>query len=143
MTADPWHVCVLIPARNEEDLLPRCLRSVLKACSVLPANMKSDVIVVVDSSADSTYAIAQSMLGGHGTVISAEVGIVGKVRALAAAVALKRYSGPMDRCWFANTDADCCVPESWLLDHLCFAENDIEALAGTVDVDDFAEHSSV
>jgi hypothetical protein len=27
MTNDPWHVSVLIPARDEEDLLPRCLQS--------------------------------------------------------------------------------------------------------------------
>src|SRR5277367_7174363 len=102
MTASPWHVCVLIPARNEEDLLPRCLRSVLKACSVLPANITCDVVVVVDSSTDSTHNIAESMLLGRGAVVSAEVGIVGRVRAIAAAAALQRYAGPTDRCWFAN-----------------------------------------
>ena len=93
MTANPWHICVLIPARNEEDLLPRCLHSVVKACSVLPQNVTYDVVVVVDSSTDSTRTIAQSLLRGHGVVVSAEVGIVGKARAIAAAAALKRYDG--------------------------------------------------
>jgi glycosyltransferase involved in cell wall biosynthesis len=140
MMATPWHVCVLIPARNEEDLLPRCLRSVLKACSILPGNVTYDIVVVVDSSTDGTLAIAQSLVLDHGIVVSAEVGIVGKARAIAAAAALRRYRGPAQRCWLANTDADCCVPETWLLDHLSFAGSGVEAIAGTVDVDDFSEH---
>ena len=52
MTASPWHICVLIPARNEEVLLPRCLRSVLKASARLPANVTFDIVVAVDSSTD-------------------------------------------------------------------------------------------
>jgi glycosyltransferase involved in cell wall biosynthesis len=142
MTATPWHICVLIPARNEEALLPRCLRSVLRACSTLPASVTYDIVVVADSSTDGTRAIAQSLLRSHGMVVSAEVGIVGKARAIAAAAALKRYVGPTGRCWLANTDADCYVPESWLVDHLSYAAKGIEAIAGTVDVDDFAEHSA-
>ena len=130
MTATPWHVCILIPARNEEQLLPRCLHSVVQACSVLPQNVTYDVVVVVDSSTDSTRTIAQSLLPGHGIVLSAEVGIVGKARAIAAATALKRHKGPAERCWLANTDADCCVPGSWLVDHLSFAVEGIEAIAG-------------
>lgn len=143
MTATAWHICVLIPARNEEELLPRCLHSVVKACSLLPPNITYDVVVVVDSSTDCTLAIAQSLLAGHGLVLSVQVGNVGRARAIAAAAALQRYEGPAHRCWLANTDADCCVPDTWLLDHLSFAANDVEAIAGTVDVDDFAEHSVV
>jgi glycosyltransferase involved in cell wall biosynthesis len=54
MIASPWHICVLIPARNEEVLLLRCLHSVLKACALLPASVTCDVLVVVDSSTDMT-----------------------------------------------------------------------------------------
>ena len=140
MTASPWHICVLIPARNEEALLPRCLHSVLNACSLLPKNVTCDIVVVDDSSTDTTRTTAQSILLGSGAVVPAAVGIVGQARAIAASEALRRYAGPRDRCWLANTDADCCVPESWLLDHLAFAANGIEAIAGTVDVDDFSEH---
>ena len=141
MTAIPWHLCVLIPARNEEVLLPRCLRSVLKASALLPANVTFDIVVVVDSSTDSTRTIAQSILLDRGAVILTDAGVVGKARALAATEALKRYAGPENRCWLANTDADCCVPESWLIDHLSFAANGVEAIAGTIDVDDFDEHN--
>jgi len=135
------HIVVLIPARNEEDLLPRCLRSVLKACSALPSNLTHDIIVAVDSSTDNTRSIAERMLQGHGTVVETDAGNVGRARIHAAEMALLRYVGPLDRCWIANTDADCIVPEDWLLDQLAIAESGFAAIAGTVDVDSFAEHS--
>jgi hypothetical protein len=40
----------------------------------------------------------------------------------------------------ANTDADCCVPQNWLLDQLNAASEGVEAIAGTVNVDSFCEH---
>ena len=56
---DPrWHLAVLIPARDEEKLLPRCLRSVRTARQHLPAAVTSDVIVVSDSSTDKTGKVA-------------------------------------------------------------------------------------
>lgn len=142
MNQKPWHVGILIPARNEALLLPRCLKSVLYACSQLPAAVTFDIVVAVDSSTDRTAQIARSMLKGCGAAVSTDVGAVGGVRALAAQVMLKRYLGPLDRCWLANTDADCCVPPNWLNDQLLLAAEDIEAIAGTVDVDSFAEHDA-
>ena len=50
MITDPWHVSVLIPARDEEDLLPRCLESVLEARAALAGMATCDVIVAVDRS---------------------------------------------------------------------------------------------
>lgn len=135
------HIVVLVPARNEEDLLPRCLRSILKACSALPPNITHDIIVAVDSSTDNTRAIAERMLHGHGIVVETDAGNVGIARIQAAEMALQRYAGPLDECWIANTDADCIVPEHWLLDQLAIAESGVAAIAGTVDVDSYAEHA--
>src|ERR1700760_1424965 len=137
-----WHICVLIPAQNEEELLPRCLRSVLGACAILPEGVTSDVIVAVDSSTDRTALLAKKLLAAKGKVIDANFGVVGSVRALAANVALRRYHGPLTSCWLAHTDADCLVPESWLMDQLLLAERNFEAIAGTVSVDNFVEHKS-
>jgi cellulose synthase/poly-beta-1,6-N-acetylglucosamine synthase-like glycosyltransferase len=136
-----WHVCILIPARNEEELLPRCLQSVDIACAALPTSVTTDVIVAVDSSTDRTREIAETMLMGRGTVIVSEAAAVGRTRALAAEAALRRYSGPLRRCWLANTDADCCVPRTWLIDQLAIASEDVDAIAGTVDVDSFRDHA--
>lgn len=141
MTYIPWHIAVLIPARNEEALLPRCLNSVLEACAVLPVSVTVDVVVTCDRSTDRTLQIAEHMLSGCGTVVTTEAGIVGHARALAAQVALRSYSGRLRRCWLANTDADCCVPKSWLVDQLLLADQGIETIAGIVDVDSFEEHA--
>jgi glycosyl transferase family 2 len=140
MTDTRWHMCVLIPARNEQELLPRCLHSVIAACAMLPREVTADIIVAVDSSTDLTQDIAERMLSGRGFVIVTDAAAVGRTRAIAAETALQRYGGPLRECWLANTDADCCVPETWLVDQLAIASEDVDAIAGTVDVDSFDDH---
>lgn len=140
MISDPWHVSVLIPARNEEKLLPRCLKSVFTSLSLLPRCVTTDVIVAVDCSTDLTYLIAKEMTRGRGLAMSIESGVVGKARAVAAETAMQRYRGPWNRLWLANTDADCVVPDTWVVEQLLLAEKSAEAVAGTVDVDSFEEH---
>jgi hypothetical protein len=136
----PWHMCVIIPARNEEELLPRCIQSVIAASALLPSLITSDVIVAVDRSTDLTWEIAEQMLTGRGAVVTTEAGVVGCARSLATSVALQRHAGSSRRCWLANTDADCCVPETWLIDQLLLANENVEAFAGAIDVDSFHEH---
>lgn len=136
----PWHICVLIPARNEEELLPRCLHSVLNACSKLPSEITWDIVVAVDASTDGTFEIAEEILAGHGEVIITDAGIVGCARAAAAQHALGRYDGMLSLCWLAHTDADCIAPEDWLVKQLFLAEEGIEAVAGIISVDTFCEH---
>jgi glycosyltransferase involved in cell wall biosynthesis len=135
-----WHVAVLIPARDEEELLARCLESVVRAGLALPSSVTFEVIVAVDSSTDRTKEIAEQMLAGCGSVICTDTGIVGEARARAAELALRKHRLPPKRTWIANTDADSFVPESWLLEQLSLADRGIEAIAGTVDVDSFDEH---
>lgn len=137
---DPWHIAIMIPARNEEALLPRCLHSIAAARALLPAHITSDVIVISDGSTDRTVEVAQSILGPDGIVLSGDAGCVGIARAMAASVALTRNPLTLDRCWLANTDADCDVPSTWLLDHLRIARSGVTAVAGIVDVHDFSEH---
>jgi cellulose synthase/poly-beta-1,6-N-acetylglucosamine synthase-like glycosyltransferase len=139
---DAWHISVLIPARDEEDLLPRCLRSVLEARSALPAGTSCDVIVAVDRSMDGSFEIARKMLSRVGTVIRCEAGVVGVARAMAATTALNRRKLEASRTWLANTDADCWVPRTWLKDQLEIADSGVEAVAGTIDVDSFEEHAA-
>jgi len=138
--ADIRHIAILIPARNEEELLPRCLRSVQGARRRLPAGVTSDVVVVSDCSMDGTRRAAELILGETGAVVDVEAGVVGTARARAAELALERYAGPSEQCWLANTDADCEVPEDWLLSQLEIGRRGFAAVAGIVDVDTFAEH---
>ncbi len=140
MTMEPWHVSVLIPARDEESLLPRCLESVLAAREAVLEAATCDVVVAVDSSRDATYSIARRMLHGAGVAIQCTAGVVGVARAAAANAALRRRTRAPSRVWLANTDADCWVPRTWLTEQLELAETGAQAVAGTVDVDSFAEH---
>ncbi|RXH53996.1 glycosyltransferase [Granulicella sibirica] len=135
-----WHIAVLIPARNEEALLERCLHSVLAAQRRLPPNVSFDLVVVADSSMDDTYRIASALIRRVGLVIETDAACVGAARALAAEAALSRATVPAERCWLANTDADCVVPETWLVDQLARAVEGYVAVAGVIDVDSFAEH---
>lgn len=142
-TPGSWHIAVLIPARDEEDLLPRCLHSVLAARSRLPAAITTDIIVVADNCRDATAQIARSTLHAAGTVVCAAAGRVGLARGMAAQAALARFQGDVSRCWLANTDADCEVPPTWLLDQLSLAQQGYAAVAGIVDVDGFTDHLPV
>jgi glycosyltransferase involved in cell wall biosynthesis len=141
MTYVDWHIAVLIPARDEELLLPRCLRSVRLACLKLPQGVTTDIVVVSDGSQDRTLAIADEFLQGMGTAIAVDGHGVGSARACAAITALRRYDGSRERCWLANTDADCEVPENWLSDQLALAKRGFIAVAGIIDVDSFVEHA--
>jgi cellulose synthase/poly-beta-1,6-N-acetylglucosamine synthase-like glycosyltransferase len=138
----PWHIAIVIPARDEQELLPRCLRSVQQARLLLPSHVTSDLIVVIDQSTDDTFRIAQDLVQRSGIVMETEAGCVGTARALGAQLALERYEGTRSRCWLANTDADCEVPVTWLRDQLGFANAGFAAVAGIIDVDSFVEHES-
>lgn len=135
-----WHVCVLIPARNEEALLSRCLDSVLKSVQRLEGYATTDIVLAADKCTDRTFALAEAKLRCTGTVIPVNAGAAGAARASAATLALSRLRSPLAHCWFANTDADCMVPPNWLMDQLRLACAGVEALAGTVKVDTFDEH---
>lgn len=136
----PWHIAILIPARNEEVLLTRCLRSIERARATLPARVSSDIVLVADRCTDNTLSVARRLLPSRGVAVASSDGIVGRARALAADIALSRYIGPLSRCWLANTDADCELPFRWLADQIELAEQGVEAVAGTVSVDSFEEH---
>ena len=142
MTSKKWHVCVLIPACNEQELLPRCLDSVLLACASLPKTATAEIVVAVDRSWDGTARLAKRLLRGRGRVVEIDAGCVGIARAAAASAALANHQGDLSQCWLANTDADCVVPTDWLLDQMALADAGVEAVTGTIDVDHFGEHDS-
>ncbi|WP_446741975.1 glycosyltransferase [Silvibacterium acidisoli] len=84
--------------------------------------------------------IAEEILRGKGEVVITDAGIVGCARAAAARRALGRCNGMLSLCWLAHTDADCIVPEDWLVKQLLLAEEGVEAAAGIISVDTFCEH---
>ena len=140
--AHNWHICVIVPARDEEQLLPCCLSSLIRAKNALPVTLTCDITVAIDSSTDDSFRLCKEILRGHGTGITVNEGAVGAVRAAAVEFALASYSGSLKKCWIANTDADCVVPEDWLTRQWLHAASGVQAVAGTIDVNDFREHKS-
>jgi glycosyltransferase involved in cell wall biosynthesis len=135
-----WEVAVLIPARDEEALLARCLESVIHSIDSLSAPMKATIVLVSDCSTDRTAEIANSLIGGRGRVLHTQTGTVGTSRAIAASYAIESTLTRLSKVWLANTDADCVVPSTWLSDQLKMAESGFQAIAGTISVDSFEEH---
>jgi glycosyltransferase involved in cell wall biosynthesis len=135
-----WEMAVLIPARNEEALLSRCVESVIRAIDALPVTIGATIVLVSDCSTDRTAEIGHGLIGEYGNVLQTRAGTVGTARALAASYAIEKTTAPLSKFWLANTDADSIVPSSWLRDQIDFAASGIEAVAGIISVDGFEEH---
>jgi glycosyltransferase involved in cell wall biosynthesis len=139
----PWHICILIPAKDEEVLLERCLQSILLAAANLPKHYTFDIVLAIDSSTtDQTFSIAKKILHTFGTLMYVPQSNVGLARRQATHKALQRYQGLLQHCWLANTDADSEIPLNWLTHQIALANQGIQAIAGIVSVDSFAEHEA-
>ena len=115
-------MAVVLPARNEEQLLPAALSSVHAAARALdaadPAGARPgrvSVTVVLDSCTDGSAAAAARIqelwapeLSLH--ILSGSFGTVGAARSAGIAAQPQRPG-----LWIANTDADTVVPEHWLI----------------------------
>jgi len=128
---------IVVPARNEELRLPRCLAALEAATERLLAMDDSAprvrVIVVVDGSTDGTLRVAQQWPGVE--VLDSDAGRVGAARRTGVDHLLRTEASAatgLDRVWVANTDADSAVPSDWLSTQLPHARSGIELLLGTV-----------
>jgi glycosyltransferase involved in cell wall biosynthesis len=111
-------VTVVIPARDEEELIGRCLASVTRAA--LPCNAR--IILVADRCTDDTVAIARTFAGVE--VVEIDAAVVGIARATGFALATSD--------WIATTDADTIVPAHWLIEQLELARAGADVVVGTV-----------
>lgn len=128
------HVVVAIPVRDEEVLLPACLRSVSAAASVLQEarpDIRLSVAVALDGCTDGSGRIVRAW-DVHVTTLAGEG--VGAARDAAVACGLDALGRPPEpRTWIACTDADTVVPTPWLLRHLMWAEQGADLVIGTAE----------
>ena len=101
VTREP-EISFVVPAYNEEALLPRCLEAI--AAEIARSDCAAEIVVVDNASTDRTREVALTMPGVR-LVEERERGLVPARRAghRAARGAL-----------IANVDADTIVPEGWL-----------------------------
>jgi glycosyltransferase involved in cell wall biosynthesis len=131
-------VGVVIPARNEELLLPGCLDALETAIrAVEPTPVR--VVVVLDSCTDASADVVAGR--PWATALQVDAGNVGMARAAGTDGVLDWSAGrKLERVWLATTDADSQVPPGWLSGQLALADAGWEVVVGTVCVDDWSEH---
>ncbi|MEV0247233.1 glycosyltransferase [Nocardia sp. NPDC050712] len=126
-------VVVVVPARNEERLLPRCLHALRRSAAAVSVPVR--IQVVLDGCTDGS---ARSVGPGIG-VLTLDERNVGAARRAGFAAA---GAGCGRKTWFATTDADSEVDPWWLRRQLRHARLGAEVVAGVVRVDDWGTHSS-
>jgi glycosyltransferase involved in cell wall biosynthesis len=126
---------VIVPAHNEQDLLPSCLASLRRAARAL-RGVPVHLVVVADACHDRTAQVARR---GGASVVRISANSAGLARAAGARAILgrSRHLGPAD-LWLATTDADTLVPARWLRQQARYASQGWDAIVGTIQVADWS-----
>lgn len=133
-------VHVVVPARNEETLLPRCLDSIDVAGELLQAQQPRiaiSVCVVLDGCTDRSESLVRQRAGVR--VLTIDSCSAGAARRHGLDdVARRTPPRSHQATWVANTDADTIVPPHWLTAQVALAQAGIQLVVGTVvpDADD-------
>lgn len=123
-------VGVIVPAKDEARLLPRCLTALAEArvrLRLVDPSVVVHVLVVLDSCRDDSAEI----VAAHPSVnaLAVQASCVGVARQRGLLHLLDVVPG-ID--WFANTDADSAVPPEWLTTQLGAARAGTDLLLGSV-----------
>lgn len=126
---------VVIPAHNEREKLPACLRTVLTAalCAPIPVT----IVVVLDGCDDGSDELA-GQYGPDVHFIRVDVHNVGTARAVGFDYARSLLRDDT-RSWFATTDADSRVDPGWLVRQFSAGA---DMVLGVVRVTDWRQHSA-
>ncbi len=137
----PHAVGVVIPAHDEQELLPACLRSVAEAIGRLDVPVA--VVVALDRCTDRSAAIVAGFRATGLPVRSVVVPRPGVGAARAAGCRAVLADLGTDGAWLANTDADSEVPAHWLQAQLAHVRRGAEVVVGTVRVTEWSEQPAV
>ena len=128
------HVAVIVPARDEEDLIGGAIAAIDRARRALGPHITSSCVVVADSCADRTVDVVMASTSTTllTELVAVQVRNVGAARGVGTRVALEGANRPLRSVWLANTDADTIVPDDWLTAQVHLANAGAEAVAGVV-----------
>ena len=115
---------IVVPAHNEERLLPHCLTSIARAAHQSRLRGEAvQTIVVADACSDTTADVARTF---GADVLEIDARCVGAARDVGVRELIRRGAR-----WIACTDADTAVPHDWLTMQLA---SDADAFCGLVRV---------
>jgi glycosyltransferase involved in cell wall biosynthesis len=126
------HVGIVVPAHNEEVLLPACISALETAAAAIDVFV--EILVVLDACTDLSSTAARGV-----STITVQARKVGVARHAGFTHLLDRrpHGVSADSMWLATTDADSAVPRHWLTAQLDHAAAGAEIVAGTVQVSDW------
>ncbi|MFJ9111441.1 glycosyltransferase [Streptomyces sp. NPDC102283] len=131
-------IAVVIPARDEEVLLPTALEAVgAAAVHAAIGSVRVLTVVVADCCTDATAAVSRAA-GAH--VVPVRYRNVGRARAAGVRAALSALGDTPGGVWIASTDADSMVRPDWLAHQAARAAEGWDAVVGTVTVDHWPPH---
>lgn len=137
----PLHVRVVVPARDEEELLPACLASLCVAAERVRTErgVSVGILVVLDRCTDGSAGVVAG--AGWVRALAVDHGNVGAARRAGVDAVLEGLADVDDRrVLLATTDADSRVPAGWLVGLVDLVEDGADLVVGTVTVDDWAGH---
>lgn len=123
-------IAVIVPAHDEQELLPRCLDSVDRAAAEARAcGVDVSVWMVLDACTDGSEEVAARH---PGRLVRIDATCVGAARTAGVSAALRAHADvSLERLWTAHTDADSVVPPHWLTHQLDLARV-ADVVVGTV-----------
>ncbi len=104
---------IIIPARNEEENISKCLQSIIK--QNYPKHL-FEIIVIDDHSTDTTSLVVESFQRNHQNIhllkLADDLGgkIINAYKKRAIELAINKAKGD----WIITTDADCLLQQDWL-----------------------------
>lgn len=135
----PLQTVVVVPAHNELEHLPDCLRALTTAALCLPNPVS--VVVVLDSCDDDSERFA-GRFGPDVHFVSVDAGNVGAARAAGFEYA-KSLCGQVESkdTWYATTDADSVVDAHWLTRMADAGRDGFDMVLGVVRVSNWRNFS--
>ncbi|MEU0494654.1 glycosyltransferase [Mycobacterium sp. NPDC006124] len=132
-------VVVVVPAHDEAQTLPQCLKAIVTASACVPVPVST--VVVLDACSDGSASLA-GRFGPDVHFVEVDARNVGAARAAGFAHARSSVGAEApdeSRTWYATTDADSVVDPSWLIRQL---DADADMVLGVVRVVNWRQHSA-
>jgi len=146
-TLDPVHFGIVLPAHDEEQLLPSALGALSRATGhVSDVPVVVGITIVLDACTDRSRDIvtawqqqAGPIVPGPVDIVETDVGNVGRARRIGFERLLRGWSATKGKdIWLATTDADSEVPRNWISSQLAVRRAGGQVWAGSVSVGDWS-----